>query len=99
MIKEEAIHQILSKVTGRFGVKDNHIFDKSKERHHIDARHMFYYICKKNKVNIHYIQSFANQYYSRDINHSSIVYAQKQMKEKVLNDSHWKSLYKEINSK
>lgn len=96
MTKEEAIQSILQKVTGRLAVQEENIFDKSKDRHHIDARHMFYYICKQKNINIHYIQSFADQYFNTKPDHSTIIYAQNKMENKVKKDKHWKDLHKQI---
>ena len=57
---------------------------------------MFYYICKQKNINIHYIQSFADQYFNTKPDHSTIIYAQNKMENKVKKDKHWKDLHKQI---
>lgn len=99
MTKTESIQSLLRKVCNRLRVAQSNIFDKSKIRKHIDARHMFFYICKQNNINIHYIQEYANDKYDQYIDHSTIIYAQNKMAEKVDGDSDWRNLYNEITNK
>lgn len=99
MTKTESINNLLGKVCNRLDVSQSNIFDKSKERKHIDARHMFFYVCKKHKINIHYIQSYATETYDQFIDHSTIIYAQNTMAKKVKSDQDWRNLYRDIINK
>jgi len=99
MTKTESIQNLLRKVCSRLKVGQSSIFDKSKERKHIDARHMFFLLCKDNNINIHYIQDYSETKYNQYIDHSTIIYAQNKMREKVCSDADWRNLYNEITNK
>ena len=87
----------LSLRVDNFGKNEEKIFEKSKERGIVDARHLLYYLCYYRPMKLKYIQDYMGQR-GYEIGHSSIIHgiqsvhkamAQDDDYQKVINDMGW----------
>jgi chromosomal replication initiation ATPase DnaA len=94
-MKIEVFNQYLDNIIRLYDIPREWIFSKVKKREVVDARHMLYYLCVNRNIPVSYIQRFmgTNGY---DIGHSSIIHGIKMIEEKVLTDSDYKQLIKNL---
>jgi chromosomal replication initiation ATPase DnaA len=94
-MKKNIFKEYASSCAKLFGITEDELFTKSKRRDIVDARHMLYFLCSERPMKIVYIQEYmlTNGY---QINHSSIIYGIKQMRNKMSEDKDYKKAVKSI---
>jgi len=94
-MKKQVFNHYVDVISREFGVSKKLIFTKSKRRDIVDARHMLYYVCRKNDFEISYIVNYMVQG-GYDITHSSIIHGIGIMSEKIDSNEQVKQLAESI---
>ena len=94
-MKAHIFNQYTSKIAEIFGIEESEIFEKSKRRDLVDARHMLYYTCSKRPMRVVYIQKYMKDR-GYDIGHTSILHGIEVAKKRVKSEKDYKSLIKAI---
>jgi len=95
-MKYELFNKLATEVAEVFGVNEEDIFKKSKERTGVDARYLLYYLCKVNKMKLTYIQNYMNDR-GYSIPHSTIHHGIKDISKKVDEDVDYQVVIDRIN--
>ena len=96
-MKYKLFNKLATEVAEKFGVSEEDIFIKSKERAVVDARYLLYSLCKVNKMKLTYIQSYMNDR-GYSIPHSTIHHGIKDITKKVEEDRDYQIVIDRINS-
>ncbi len=72
-MKGKIFNYYASQIAETFNIKESELFEKSKRREVVDARHMLYYACSKRPMRVVYIQNYMKEK-GYDIGHSSILH-------------------------
>ena len=97
-MKKDIFKKYVQEVARVFGIPELHLFEKSKERDRVDARHLLYYLCKRRPMRITYIQNFMESR-GYNINHSSIIHGINQVEEKMEEDKDYLNIIERIESR
>ena len=97
-MKKDIFKKYVQEVARVFEIPELHLFEKSKERDKVDARHLLYYLCKRRPMRITYIQNFMESR-GYNINHSSIIHGINQVEEKVEEDKDYLNIIERIESR
>ena len=94
-MKEEIFNKYVTKVAEMFDVEEESIFEKSKKRELVDARHILYYICHKRPIKVVYIVKYmSNRGY--DIASAPVTYGINSVKKRALKDKDYKVIIKKL---
>ena len=96
MTKEEALQKIEKVVLDKLQVPIEKLFHSSKKRNHIDARQIFFYLCKDRNIRPCYIQDYILSEHNHKMAHSNILYGQAKIKNYMRGDSDLRNLVKEL---
>ena len=90
-MKIRIFNQYVEKVTKLFGIEKDELFQKSKKRKVVDARHLLYYMCYNRPMRLRYIQDYMseNEY---EVGHSSILHGIAQVERKIIEDGDYISV-------
>jgi len=94
-MKIRIFNQYVVKVTNLFGIDTDELFDKTKKRKVVDARHLLYYLCYTRPMRLRYIQDYmsGNGY---DVGHSSILHGIAQVERKIVEDGDYSNIISDI---
>lgn len=94
-MKQNIFNQYVKKVCDLFSIEDKLLFEKTKRKDVVDARHLLYYLCSKRPMRLVYIQEYmAERGYV--INHSSIIYGVRVVTKRAKKDQDYQQAIKEI---
>ena len=96
MTKEEALQKIEKVVLDKLQVPVEKLFHSSKKRNHIDARQIFFYLCKDRNIRPCYIQDYILSEHNHKMAHSNILYGQAKIKNYMRVYSDLRNLVKEL---
>ena len=96
-MKYELFNRLASEVSEVFGLNEEDIFKKSKERAIVDARYLLYYLCKTNKIKLTYIQSYMERR-GYVIPHSTIHHGIKEVGKKIEEDNDYQVVVDSISA-
>ncbi len=96
MTKEEALQKIEKVVVEKLQVPADSLFNKSKKRNHIDARQIYFYLCKDRNIRPCYIQDYIFSEHNHKMAHSNILYGQDKIRNEMRVDSDLRDLIKEL---
>ena len=95
-MKQNIFDAYVKQVTDLFDISENEIFEKSKRRDVVDARHLIYYLCFHRPMKLKSIQKYMGQR-GYEIGHSSIIHGIQMVREQVLNDQDYKKVLDNLN--
>ena len=72
-MKLNIFNDYVTEVANLYNIEEEKIFEKSKERGIVDARHLLYYLCYYRPMKLKYIQDYMGQR-GYEIGHSSIIH-------------------------
>ena len=72
-MKLNIFNQYVTEVAHLYNLEEELIFEKSKERGIVDARHLLYYLCYFRPMKLKYIQDYMKGR-GYEIGHSSIIH-------------------------
>lgn len=72
-MKGKIFNYYASQIAQAFNISEGELFEKSKRREIVDARHMLYYACSQRPMRVVYIQNYMKER-GYDIGHSSILH-------------------------
>lgn len=72
-MKGKIFNYYASQIAETFNLNEGELFEKSKRREVVDARHMLYYACSQRPMRVVYIQHYMKER-GYEIGHSSILY-------------------------
>jgi len=94
-MKQNVFNQYADKVCEIFSIEEKLLFEKTKRKDVVDARHLLYFLCAERPMRIVYIQEYmAESGYI--INHSSIIYGIRKVSERVKTDKDYIQVIKDI---
>jgi len=94
-MKVEIFNQYVERITELFGISNDRLFSKTKERQSVDARYLLYYLCFKRPMSLNYIQRYMidNGY---DVKHSTLIYGISVVEKRVKADADYMQIVKDI---
>jgi len=94
-MKVQIFNKYVQEVNNLFGIESEKLFEKSKKRNVVDARHLLYYLCYNRPMRLRYIQDYmAENGYS--VGHSSILHGIDQVNKKIEQDRDYKKVIERI---
>tara|TARA_B110000046_G_scaffold173562_1_gene196279 strand:+ start:436 stop:759 length:324 start_codon:yes stop_codon:yes gene_type:complete len=94
-MKEAIFNQYATKIASVFNINEEEIFEKSKKRELVDARHLLYYVCSKRPMRVVYIQNYMKER-GYHIGHTSILHGIQEATKRAEGDRDYKRILKEI---
>lgn len=94
-MKFDVFNSYVTEVSNLFGIDEELLFTKTKQRDVVDARHMLYYLCKNRPMRIVYIQEYMLER-GYKINHSSVIHGINQVKKRRRKDKDYVKAINEI---
>ena len=76
------------RVCDTFGVDRDDLFNKTKKRNIVEARHMLYYLCETRPMRVANIQDYMGEN-GYGTGHSPIIHGIKMAKKKIEEDKDW----------
>jgi len=94
-MKVQIFNKYVQEVNNLFGIESEELFEKSKKRRVVDARHLLYYLCYTRPMRLRYIQDYMaeNGY---NVGHSSILHGIDQVNKKIEEDTDYKKVIERI---
>lgn len=94
-MKVQIFNKYVQEVNNLFGIENEELFEKSKKRRVVDARHLLYYLCYTRPMRLRYIQDYMaeNGY---NVGHSSILHGIDQVNKKIEEDRDYKKVIERI---
>ena len=80
--KRRSTPKIEKVVVEKLQVPAESLFNKSKKRNHIDARQIYFYLCKDRNIRPCYIQDYILSEHNHKMAHSNILYGQEKLRMK-----------------
>jgi len=96
-MKINIFNNYVTKVAEIYNIEEEQIFEKTKERGIVDARHLLYYLCYYRPMKLTYIQDYmkARGY---EIGHSSIIHGIQSVEKLKKEDSDYDIVIKGIDA-
>ena len=88
----------VTEVANLYNIEEEKIFEKSKERGIVDARHLLYYLCYYRPMKLKYIQDYMGQR-GYEIGHSSIIHGIQSVHKAMAQDDDYQKVINDINGK
>lgn len=85
-MKNEIFYEYANELSNLFSIDKDSLFEKTKKRDIVDARHLLYYLCYKRPMRIVYIQEYMQEN-GYNISHSSIIHGINQVENKMIEDT------------
>jgi chromosomal replication initiation ATPase DnaA len=95
-MKVKIFDAYVEQVAVLFNLHEHEIFEKSKKREVVDARHLIYYLCYHRPMKLKYIQNFMHGR-GYEIGHSSIIHGIQMVKELSETDQDYKQVLQNLN--
>tara|TARA_R100000426_G_scaffold79238_1_gene56882 strand:+ start:283 stop:576 length:294 start_codon:yes stop_codon:yes gene_type:complete len=97
-MKLNIFNDYVTEVANLYNIEEEKIFEKSKERGIVDARHLLYYLCYYRPMKLKYIQDYMGQR-GYEIGHSSIIHGIQSVHKAMAQDDDYQKVINEINGK
>jgi|TARA_R100000479_G_scaffold13762_2_gene5407 chromosomal replication initiation ATPase DnaA len=97
-MKLNIFNDYVTEVANLYNIEEEKIFEKSKERGIVDARHLLYYLCYYRPMKLKYIQDYMGQR-GYEIGHSSIIHGIQSVHKAMAEDDDYQKVINEINGK
>ena len=97
-MKLNIFNDYVTEVANLYNIEEEKIFDKSKERGIVDARHLLYYLCYYRPMKLKYIQDYMGQR-GYEIGHSSIIHGIQSVHKAMAQDDDYQKFINDINGK
>lgn len=95
-MKADIFTQVVSMVADRYKIKEELIFEKTKEQISVDARHMIYYICYNRPMLLKHIVEYMEER-GYKTSHTVVLYGVSRAAKKIKNDVDFKHAVETIN--
>jgi len=96
-MKVQIFNKYVQEVNNLFGIESEELFEKSKKRRVVDARHLLYYLCYTRPMRLKYIQDYMSEK-GYHIKHSTIIHGINIVEEKIKKDRDYKEVIRNINT-
>ena len=97
-MKVNIFNDYVTEVANLYNIEEEKIFEKSKERGIVDARHLLYYLCYYRPMKLKYIQDYMGQR-GYEIGHSSIIHGIQSVHKAMAQDDDYQKVINDINGK
>ena len=97
-MKLNIFNDYVTEVANLYNIEEEKIFEKSKERGIVDARHLLYYLCYYRPMKLKYIQDYMGQR-GYEIGHSSINHGIQSVHKAMAQDDDYQKVINDINGK
>tara|TARA_R100001509_G_C4811231_1_gene196467 strand:- start:130 stop:423 length:294 start_codon:yes stop_codon:yes gene_type:complete len=97
-MKLNIFNQYVTEVAHLYNLEEELIFEKSKERGIVDARHLLYYLCYFRPMKLKYIQDYMKGR-GYEIGHSSIIHGIQSVQKAIDEDDDYQSVINQIKNK
>ena len=97
-MKLNIFNDYVTEVANLYNIEEEKIFEKSKERGIVDARHLLYYLCYYRPMKLKYIQDYMSQR-GYEIGHSSIIHGIQSVHKAMAQDDDYQKVINDINGK
>ena len=97
-MKLNIFNDYVTEVANLYNIEEEKIFEKSKERGIVDARHLLYYLCYYRPMKLKYIQDYMGQR-GYEIGHSSIIHGIQAVHKAMAQDDDYQKVINDINGK
>ncbi len=97
-MKLNIFNDYVTEVANLYNIEEEKIFEKSKERGIVDARHLLYYLCYYRPMKLKYIQDYMGQR-GYEIGHSSIIHGIQSVHKAMAQDDDYQKVINDINGK
>ena len=97
-MKLNIFNDYVTEVANLYNIEEEKIFEKSKERCIVDARHLLYYLCYYRPMKLKYIQDYMGQR-GYEIGHSSIIHGIQSVHKAMAQDDDYQKVINDINGK
>ena len=97
-MKLNIFNDYVTEVANLYNIEEEKIFEKSKERVIVDARHLLYYLCYYRPMKLKYIQDYMGQR-GYEIGHSSIIHGIQSVHKAMAQDDDYQKVINDINGK
>ena len=87
----------VTEVANLYNLEEDQIFEKTKERGIVDARHLLYYLCYHRPMRLQYIKDYMHTR-GYKIGHSSIIHGIQCVEQLKKEDSDYANVIKEIDA-
>tara|TARA_R100001463_G_C3420847_1_gene210244 strand:- start:298 stop:591 length:294 start_codon:yes stop_codon:yes gene_type:complete len=81
-----------------YNIEEEQIFEKTKERGIVDARHLLYYLCYYRPMKLKYIQDYMEQR-GYSIGHSSIIHGIQSVQKAIDEDGDYQKVINQFNDR
>ena len=90
-MKRNIFNEYVEQVIELYGITKGELFQKSKVREIVDARHVLYYLCYNRPMKLKYIQKYMSEA-GDDIGHSSVLHGIQAVTNLIQSDEDYKYL-------
>ena len=90
-MKRNIFNEYVEQVIELYGITKGELFQKSKVREIVDARHVLYYLCYNRPMKLKYIQKYMSEA-GYDIGHSSVLHGIQAVTNLIQSDEDYKYL-------
>ena len=90
-MKRNIFNEYVEQVVELYGITKGELFQKSKVREIVDARHVLYYLCYNRPMKLKYIQKYMSEA-GYDIGHSSVLHGIQAVTNLIQSDEDYKYL-------
>ena len=97
-MKLNIFNDYVTEVANLYNIEEEKIFEKSKERGIVDARHLLYYLCYYRPMKLKYIQDYMGQR-GYEIGHSSIIHGIQSVHKAMAQDDDYQKVINDIKGK
>ena len=97
-MKLNIFNDYVTEVANLYNIEEEKIFEKSKERGIVDARHLLYYLCYYRPMKLKYIQDYMGQR-GYEIGHSSIIHGIQSVHKAMAQEDDYQKVINDINGK
>jgi chromosomal replication initiation ATPase DnaA len=95
-MKLNIFNDYVTEVSNLYNLEEAQIFEKTKERGIVDARHLLYYLCYFRPMKLKDIQNYMAQR-GYEIGHSSMIYGIQNVEKSIETDQDYKQIINQIN--
>lgn len=90
-MKRNIFNEYVEQVIDLYGITKGELFQKSKVREIVDARHVLYYLCYNRPMKLKYIQKYMSEA-GYNIGHSSVLHGIQAVTNLIQSDEDYKYL-------
>ena len=88
-MQSDKFDKFVRAVSLEFGISEDKIFKRTKQRLNVDARQALFYLCHKHNISTTYVQEYLKSR-GLEMNHSTIIHGRKHISERMKWDEYLK---------